>query len=237
MNASNSTADAVRVIVEEVIRRIRAEAAKAPAGAAASRGPAPLPDRVITLDIVEKLPAGTSRIAIDLRAVVTPSARDRARERGIAIERSAAAPAVSASPPRPFVVAHADAGADAPSRAAEIARAVPASQQLPATGMADVVAAIAVHASRDAARGVLLTNRPSAAVILANRSASLRAVTGRDAAAVLAAANDCGANLIVVNPKELSTTSLQRLCVEFASRQLAVPPELAAAPPGCGCKH
>ena len=243
MTPSTANADAVRSIVEEVLRRIRAEAAaKAISNAAPRAAPAPtagspaLPDRVISLGLVEKLPAGTARIVVHEKAVVTPSARDRAKERGIAIERSAAQ-AAAAGAVRPFVVAHADAAADAAARTAEIARAVPRSQHLPATGLADVLHAIATHASRDAARAVLLTGRPAAAVVLANRSASLRAVTGRDAAAILAAAAECGANMLVMNPKDLPTSAMNRLCVEFASREFAVPADLAVAPAGCGCKH
>lgn len=113
---------------------------------------------------------------------------------------------------------------------------MPGSQQLPPSGLADLLTAIATHASRDAARGILLTSRPAVAAILANRSASLRAVTGRDAAALSAAATDCQANLLIVDPKTF-TGSVERLCSDFATRPAApLPSELASAPSGCGCK-
>ena len=89
-------------------------------------------------------------------AVITPSAADRARERGITIVRgsaSAAAPAVA----RPFLIAQAACPSQESARAAAIARAVPGAQQFPASGLADVITALADHASRDAARGILLT--------------------------------------------------------------------------------
>lgn len=241
-NPGPSAADsqAIRTIVEEVVRRIRSasSAIAVPPAAAAPRSPAPaaaaFSEKVITLDMVERLPAGTTRLAIAEKAVVTPSARDRARERRITIERRAPS-AVHASA-RPLVVAFAEAGPDAASRAAEIVRGVPRASQLPATGLADVVASIATHASRDAARAVLLTSRPAAAVVLANRSASLRGVTARDAAGLMAAAADCGANLLVVQPGDIPAAALVRLAADFAGRDMPVPIELAAAPAGCGCK-
>jgi hypothetical protein len=229
---------AIRAIVEEVVRRIRSESVviSAPAAAAAPRSPAApatFTGKVITLDVVERLPAGTARLTIAERAVVTPSARDRAKERRISIERSG--PAAGPSSGRPLIVAFADAGPDAAGRAAEIVRAVPRASQLPATGLADVIHSIATHASRDAARAILLTTRPAAAVVLANRSASLRGVTGRDAAGLLVAAAECGANLLVVRPSDFAAAALGRLATDFAGRDMPVPNELAATPAGCGC--
>ncbi|MGB8852323.1 MAG: hypothetical protein WCC69_02005 [Pirellulales bacterium] len=247
--------DTVQRLVAEVIRRIQAEAKTAPvttatahaspAAAPASSYGAPEPKaaaatlsaRVITLHSLERLPAGTRQVVVDAKAVVTPSARDYAKEAGIAIMRGAASGSpVSAPPSRPFLIAHAQCANDPAAKAAAIARAVPGSQQLPPSGLADLVTAIATHASRDAARGILLTSRPAVAAILANRSASLRAVTGRDAASLSAASTDCHANLLIVDPKAF-TGGLERLCTDFANRPTApLPSELAAAPTGCGCK-
>jgi len=234
-------------LVAEVIRRLGADARPVPAtpaaptvsqyGAptAAAAAGATLTDRVITLAALERLPAGTRRVVIEARAVVTPSARDYARDSGIALDRGTPAVAQPAAA-QPFLVATAACAADPALKAAAIARAVPGAQRLPASGLADVIAALATHASRDAARGILLTSRPALALILANRSASLRAVTGRDAAALAAAAADCQANLIVVDPASF-TGALDRLCTDFATRGSGpVPAELAAAPAGCGCK-
>lgn len=240
-NAGPTAADprAIRAIVEEVVRRIILESAAVAAPATATSPPRPsagatFAEKVITLDMVERLPAGTTHLAIAEKAVVTPSARDRAKERRISIARSG--PAAGRSSRRPLFVAFADAGPDAAGRAADIVRAVSGASQLPATGITDVVHSIATHASRDAARAILLTTRPSAAVVLANRSASLRAVTGRDAPGLLAAAAECGANLLVVRPGDFAAAALGRLADDFAGRDMTVPNELAAATAGCGCK-
>ena len=234
-------AAAIQALVQEVVRRIQAghtTAASAVVSASPLR-PAPaagftIAERVITLAIIERVPAGVQAVSAVANAVITPSAADRARERGIAIVRSGATP--SSVPSRPFVIAQAACRGDAAGRTAGIARVIPGAQQLPASGLADVVTAVAAHASRDAARGVLLTSKPAVAVVLANRSPSLRAVTGRDAAAIMAAALDAAANLLIVDPATFSAGSLERLCADFhRSPSAAVPAELQAAPPGCGC--
>ena len=257
------TKDEIQALVAEVIRRLRTGTmAAATAGAAkeagsaaamvvaasattapARLGPAPVAagavvigEQVITLAAIERLPAGTTRVTIAPRAVVTPSARERAADLRIAIERGPA-PGAVAAPVRPLLVARVDCPGDASAAAARMARAVPGTQQLPATGMADVLATLTVQASRDAARGILLTGRPAVALILANRSRSLRAVTGRDVAAILAAATDTAANLLVVNPRDFSPGSLERLAIDFAKRSGdVVPAELAAPAAGCGCQ-
>jgi len=244
--APHLDAAAIKSLVEEVVRRIRAgdgsqaaQPASRPGSVADATTPAgrvPLADAVITLAHVERVPAGTRELAVSARAVITPSARDRAREAGITFVRHAGAAAAVASPSRPFVIAQADGRGDATGRAAAIARLVPHAQRLPATGLADVVATLALHVSRDAARGVLLTSRPATALILANRSPGLRAVTARDHAGLAAAAAETAANLLVIDPAAFAG-GLERACADFAARPTGpVPPELAQGAAGCGCK-
>jgi len=234
-------AAAIQALVAEVIRRITsgpaAAAAAPPAGVAGPPGaPAAhaIAERVVTLASIERIPAGVRQVSAVATAVITPSAADRARERGIAILR-VGQPAAAASS-RPFVIAQAACRGDASARAAAIARAIPGTQLLPASGLADGIAALAGHASRDAARGILLTGRPAVAVVLANRAASLRAVTARDAATLAAAAAETAANLLVVDAATFPAGGLERLCVDFhRGPAAAIPAELAAAAPGCGC--
>lgn len=243
--------EAIRVIVAEVLRRLGAapKSDLPPAAPAAAPASAPvatpvpaaagvsIPGRVISVAQLEKLPASVTRIVVEAAAVITPSARDHARDQGLAIERATPAGGQPAAAGGPFLVAHAECGGGAAARAATLAWAVPGGAQLPATGLADVVAALALHASRDAARGVLLTGKPALATVLANRSASLRAVTARDPAALAAAAAECGANLLVVDPASFPATALSRMAGELAARPATeIPALLAARPAGCGCK-
>ena len=230
------TSEMVAGLVREVLRRIHAEAAEAPVAGVGAASPPPLPtlcvipSKVITLDTFKLVPQGTRRVGVRSDAVITPSARDHAREAGIELVRGDVQPPVHST----IVIGQADCLANAASRAASIARAIAGAQQLPASGLADVVAAIALHVGRDGAKGVLLTGRPAAAVVLANRFSSLRAVTARDAATLLAAAAQCAANVLIINPQEFASGALERACIEFASRDTGViPKELSGLSSSC----
>jgi len=190
-------------------------------------------EKVVTLQMLEKLPTGTRSIALIDKAILTPSARDYARDAGIEILRRQPGSATSAA--RLFVIAHAECPGDAAGRCAAIARSVPGSQQLPASGLVDLIAAMAMHAARDGARAVLLTSRPALAVILANRSTSLRAVTSRDVQSLVAAAAQCSANLLVANPQDFSLGNLQRVCLDFVKRDPGTVPLELTAPKPCAC--
>lgn len=248
-------AEYVRRLVTEVVRRVRGGAAAgglaaAPppgaAGASPSAGDAPpaaghaapptaaaghvVGDTVVTLAVLERLPPGTRRVVVPVRAVLTPSARERAADAGIEIVRQQPTAMSAVAPGRPFLVAHTACAADPTGRAAGIVRAVAGAAHLPATGLADVLAALALHVGRDGARGVLLTGRPALAVAAANRHASLRAVTGHDPPRVKAAAIECAANLLVLDPAQFPPVALERLCGELAQGpDRAAPVELAAA--------
>lgn len=248
--ATISQQDVAR-LVTEVIRRIRAEAGPlASAAPPAAPSPAPtavavvsLSDRVVSAEILERLPAGTRRVRLPQRPVITPSARDLARDRGIELLPAAAQPVATAG--RPLVIARADCQSDVSRLAASISRAVPASQQLPAAGLASALTAIADQAGRDAARAILLTDSPAVACVAANRHPSLRAVTAADAAGIEAAAEACAANLLIVEPARFSAHSLERLAARFAAGPTQTPPAALTAavsatapkPAGCNCQH
>lgn len=242
------TPDDVSRIVRAVLSRVREAQAPArgpapapPQAAPASAAPAPgfaLPDKVVTAAILARVPAGTRLVSLRHDAVITPSARDLAREAGLEIARGQKGAKAAAAPARPFVVGTAECQGDALARAATVVRSVPGATRIPATGLVDVVAALALSVSRDGARGLLLAGRPHAAAALANRSPGVRAVTARDASALLAAIGECAANLVVVHPREFSATSLDRVAVALATAAAPVPAELAASPGpagGCGC--
>lgn len=247
------TPDDVAGIVREVLRRISAAPPAAPAAApqpaprpatapATPTPPAPLAagfaitEKVVSAAALAAVPAGTRTVRLRADAVVTPSARDAARDAGYELVRGptgAAAPAAPAS--FPFVVATADAAADAQTRAAAIVRAVPRARRLPATGLADVVATLALDLPRDGGRALVLAGRPHAAVALANRTPGIRAVTARDTATLLAAAAECAANLVVVAPRDFSAVALERVAVALAARPAGSPPAELAPPDACPC--
>jgi len=252
------TPDDVAGIVREVLRRIATPARFAPAATPASFAPAAtpahaaslapaatpaaplpadgfaIPERIVSAATLATVPPGTRSVRLRADAVITPSARDTAREAGYELVRSAAGNAAPAAATAfPFFLAVADAPPEALSRSTAIARAVPRVRRLPPTGLADVVKALAEDLVRDGGRGLLLTGRPHAAVALANRSSGIRAVTARDTATLLAAAAECAANLVIVAPRDFSTVALERVAVAIAGRPAGPPPgELAQA---CAC--
>ena len=101
-----------------------------------------------------------------------PRRRDRARSRH-------GATATRGRPRRPFMIAQAACRRRrSPAALPRSPVRVPGSQQLPATGLADVVAALADPCVEGRRPRRPAHRPPAVAVMLANRSASLRAVTG-----------------------------------------------------------
>ena len=246
------TPDDVARIVRAVLARVREQGG--PQGAAlqtrlASPAPAPskptsapaapgvvLPEKVVTAAALASVPAGSRVVTVRHDAVITPSARDRAHEGGYDLVRAAKGPKGPQAPARPFVIGTAECPPNTSVRTSGVVRAVPGAAWLPATGLADVVVALAQHVTRDGARGLLLAGRPHAACALANRSPGIRAVTARDTATLLAAMAESGANVVVVHPRDFSGTSLDRIAVALATSSAAAPPELAPpAAAGCPC--
>jgi hypothetical protein len=225
-------------LVSEVISRIRSQSSPGPSlpARAATSPPLALTDRVINAETIERLPAGTDRVTLPHRAVVTPSAHDAARQRGLVLVPGPRQPTGSAG--RPLMIARADCRSDVTGLTAAISRAVPTSQQLPAAGLTTVLASLADHAGRDAARGLLITDQPAIACVAANRHRSLRAVTGNDPATLDAAATACAANLLIVEPGRIPTRSLERLAAALTTRETTPPAPLTdtvASPSSTSC--
>jgi len=258
MNASPFTPDQIAGIVREVLRRIRADLR--PEGGTPPVAPAPLAvpatkavpadpagifalaEKLVTAASLAAIPAGTKTIMLRHDALVTPSGRDAARAAGCMLVRGvkgAQAKSGAAPAARPFFVAVAECPGDMAVRTASLVRVLPGAQQLPATGLADVVATLGLHLTRDGGRAILLAGRPHVAVALANRSPGVRAVTARDTTTLLVAAQECAANLLVIPPRDFSGSSLERIGATLAGRDPGpAPAELAPASPapaGCPC--
>ena len=256
MNAPAFTPDQVAAIVREVLRRIRADlqpavatpvapialalpAAQAPAAAPiAAAGVFQLAEKLVTAASLAAVSAGTKTVMLRHDALITPSGRDAARAAGCTLLRTAkGAQATPGSAPasRPFFVAAAECPGDSAARTAGLVRLLPGAQQLPATGLTDVVASLGLHLTRDGGRGILLAGRPHVAVALANRSAGVRAVTARDTTTLLGAAQECAANLLVIAPRDFSASSLERIGSTFAGRDPGPAPAELASPAAAGC--
>jgi hypothetical protein len=255
MNAPAFTPDQIARIVREVLRRIRADlgpqhaappAAPAAAAVPATKAAAPivaadvfqLVEKLVSAASLAAIPAGTKTVMLRHDALITPSGRDAARAAGCTLLRNAkGAQSMPGAAPvsRPFFVAAAECPGDVAGRTASLVRVLPGAQQLPSTGLTDVVASLGLHLARDGGRGILLAGRPHVAVALANRSAGVRAVTARDTTTLLAAAQECAANLLVIAPRDFSASSLERIGVTFATRDPGPAPAELVPPAAAGC--
>lgn len=256
MNAHAFTPDQIAAIVREVLRRVRADLrpavatpvaptalallpAQPPAAAPmAAAGVFQLAEKLVTAAGLAAIPAGTKTVMLRHDALITPSGRDAARAAGCMLVRGAkGAHATPGAAPasRPLFIAAAECPGDMAGRTAGLVRLLPGAQQLPATGLADVVSSLGLHLTRDGGRGILFAGRPHVSVALANRSPGVRAVTASDATTLLRAAQECAANLLVIAPRDFSASSLERIGSTFASRDPGPAPAELAPPEAAGC--
>lgn len=236
MSDAPFTPEQIGGIVREVLRRIGAGRLPPTASPAPPPAAYAIDERIVTGAIVAAIPAGTRSVTLRPDALITPSARDAARSAGVLLVRGTKrSGATSAAGVRPVFVAAAECPGESAGRTASLVRALPGAQQLPSSGLADVVASLALHLTRDGGRGILLAGRPHVAAALANRSAGVRAVTTRDAASLLAAVRECAANLLVVGPRDFSGPSLERIGVAFVGGEPAPLPAELAPPRASGC--
>lgn len=85
-NQLDLSPETMKFIVEEVVRRLAGDVKQA---AAPTKVQSPqFSGPVLTLKDVTKLSSGLNRLTVSTRCVVTPSARDELRRRGITIDRS-----------------------------------------------------------------------------------------------------------------------------------------------------
>ena len=215
-------------LVTEVLRRIHAETDSSQTQSARLTPPeaaATVSDRVIAAETIIKLAPGTKVAYVERKAVITPSARDLARDRGIEFI-TAKTDTTQKSDPQLFI-AQAECATDVSAIAATIRRAVSTSQQLPSAGLATTLKSLAEHASRDAARCILLTENTAVACVAANRFPPIRAVLGSDPPAVADAITRCAANLVILDPRQFSTASLTHIAKQL-TEQTGQPPEILA---------
>ena len=213
-------------LVTEVLRRIHAETELQQTQQSQSISPqatTTVSDRVIAAETIIKLAPGTKVAYFEQKAVITPSARDLARDRGIELIPAKPKPAQKTEP-RLFI-AQAECTSDVSAIAATIRRAVSTSQQLPSAGLATTLESLAEHASRDAARCILLTESTAVACVAANRFPAIRAVLGSDPAALTDSIARCAANLVILDPRQFSTASLTQIAKRLTARTVQ-PPEI-----------
>ena len=219
-----SSGDIAR-LVTEVLRRVRVEAderqtenSRIPPAAVTT-----VSDRVIAAETIVKLAPGTKVVHVARKAVITPSARDLARDRGIELvhtKHHTRQPLGSH-----LFLAQAECTADVSTYVSTIRRAVSTSQQLPSTGLATTLESLAEHAGRDAGRCILLTENTAVACVAANRFPAVRAILGSDIATVSDSIARCDANLVILNPRQFSAASMGQIAKNLTT-QTGKPPEI-----------
>lgn len=186
-----------------------------------------LDDRVITADLLAERVNGAAVVGIRPKAILTPSARDFIKERGLRIDR--AAPAASKSAPSPATHAPGAGGPVAqPStlnsqRLLLVVRSTDAvvrwwadlqanwSREL--LSCPDDAASLAI---REISRGavqtaVILAEQTHRAACLANRSPAVKAVAVRDAGDVAVVRRQLRANVWCIDPTPKSWFELRNL--------------------------
>jgi hypothetical protein len=195
--------------------------------ATAAGGRITLSDRVITADLLAERIDVATVVAIASRAILTPSARDFIKERGLQIDRAAPVSSKAATSP---VTQGVGAGAPIPhpsnlssQRLLVVVRNTDAVAKLwtdlQATwsrellGCPDDAASLAV---REIARGavqaaVILAEQAHRAACLANRSPAVKAVAVRDAGEVAQVRRQLRANVWCIDPTPKSWFELRNL--------------------------
>ena len=241
------SSDDIAHLVTEVLKRIRTETKTLSTTDSRlstenhSALTATLPDRVIAAETIMNLGRGTKVAYIINKAVITPSARDIARERGIDLIAAQTKPQQPSD--RQLIVAQADCTTNVSDAAGVLCRAVPTSQQLPAVGLVPTLEALADHAGRDAARCILLSENTVVACIAANRFPAIRAVTATENMTLKNRMNTCAANVLILDPRDFSVGSLAQIAKVFALHSTENPPQiLTSSQPakdhhGCSCTN
>ena len=185
---------------------------------------ATLPDRVIAAKTIVNLARGTKVAYIVNKAVITPSARDIARDRGIELVTAQTTPQQPSH--RPLILAQADCTGSVSDVAGAICQAVSASQQLPSAGLVTTLESLADHAGRDAARCILLSENTVVACVAANRFPAIRAVTATESTTLKTSSVACAANVLILSPRDFSVSSLVQIAKAFVLYPTENPPQI-----------
>jgi ribose 5-phosphate isomerase RpiB len=183
-----------------------------------------LSERLVTLAALDGKLDSTRRLLVPPRAVVTPAVKDELRSRGIVldVQRSAAA----ASRRSGLQLVCCTRTTEAERLAAVLTEAVELSCQRQSE-LSAAVGVVAQALADPAAACILVTDQPLAAVCLANRRPRIRAAAGISGQEAATAIESIGANLLVVDPRQVSAVQWRQIVTHFGhGLPRACPPEL-----------
>ena len=206
-------------IVQEVLRRLREPVS--PAGEAPPPVPDPreaqasepgtlrLPERLVTLAVIEGRLAGVRHVVVRPEAIVTPAVQDLLRKRGIGVTRDESQPAAP-SAGTPCALAASETQFDPAALAVQVG-----GELVQAGTLVKAIEALAERIRRRNQLAVLLTGQIAPATCLANRQPGVRAAWGGSLPMIRDAVQSVGANLLVLDPAERSLTELAKSVREF----------------------
>jgi len=209
-------------IVSRVLKELRTKEAAAPSVPAAvpalTQNPVQRPANsevavtaaVVTGELLEKSIGGAKRVRVAPKAILTPSARDVVRQRGLEIVRESAAS--TKAPTAAWRVLISSAGPQVDSALDDLrSSGVGFDRQLTGTTEEAVTAAISALSRGEVKGIVLLTGSPELAACLANRSERVKAVALRDVALLGDIRRQFEPNLIAIDPGNRNSFELRQI--------------------------
>jgi hypothetical protein len=220
-------------IVRDVLARIEANENRSSQPATAKPQPAPTaelrwPSRVVTAaELADKL-HGINHLIVAAGAVITPSAADLLRERGVALTYENTKDK-NKGHTASIVMAIAETTFNASAFAGGLQSRGIRIERLAQAGLTAAVDEASELVARDGRRAVLVTGRAAAAACRANRQAAVRAVAGSRSEDLSRAAEETEANMLIVEPGAMSLHGLVNLVATFASRPYGAGPAMLAS--------
>jgi len=170
-----------------------------------------LSEAVITADLLEEALNGSRSFQVSTAAILTPSAHDVIRQRGLQWSRSNNGAVQSAAN---FLATVVTAGAAVSAATSQLAESWKTELlESPSSAARAAVSSI----SRGEHAGVaVISDKPQLAATLANRSPKVRAAVARNSEEVEAAISEMGVNVICVDPKGQNSFGLKRMLQRFS---------------------
>jgi hypothetical protein len=217
----NFTPETVELIVQRVLEHLGSPAPGTPTAASPAVAPAvPAPQgfrisaQVVTQALLAESINGSTTVRIGPKAIVTPSALDFVRQRGIAIVRESSAPIAKIAARWQVIVT---------TPHSNIAPAVESLKQYgivcdlrlsgyPAEAAAQAISAIC---RGEADKIVIFTAEPELVACLANRNERIRAAAIGDAGALARTQRELKPNMLSLDPSNKSVHEIRTLLKAF----------------------
>ena len=204
----------IEAIVREVTARLSAHQAPLPDSSNSKQ--VVIRHRVVTLAEVEGQLNGATQVVVPKAAVVTPAVKDLLRHAGVALTYATEAGVNGASKHR-LSIGVAETMYDPSPLVRAVYDRFAVVEQLARTGLVTVVDELTAEVARGGNLGLLFTGHLATAACLANRQRGVRAATAASTSEVVAAVDELGGNLLIVDPAQKSLSLLKQMVTAFAS--------------------